>query len=106
MAIMLTNNAFAIIPQKVSSVTNTITVAAGEGSKFPILNASDYFQMTIADVFGNYEIVKVTARTDDTMTVERGQAGTIPIAFPANSRAEVRVTVDNIFNAVGDYLLL
>lgn len=50
--------------------------------------------------------MKVTARTDDTMTIVRGQVGTLALPFPANSRAELRLTVENVFIAAGDYLLL
>ena len=38
------------------------------------------------------EIVKVTARTDDTMTIVRAQEGTLAIPFVASSRVELRMT--------------
>lgn len=106
MAVQLKNNAFTTIPAGVSSTATTLNVATGDGSKFPSLGTGDYFYLTLVDVSGNFEIVQVTARTDDTMTIVRGQSGTLAIPFPPNSRAELRVTVENIFIAVGDYLLL
>ena len=56
----------------------------------------------------HFEIVKVTARADDTMTIVRAQEGTLAIPFPANSRFEIRVTVENILSNITDqnYLLL
>jgi hypothetical protein len=106
MAAQLTNNASSLIPAGVSSIATTLVVTTGDGAKFPILSAGDNFYLTLVDVNSNYEIVRVTARTDDTMTIVRGQIGTLAIPFPANSRAELRLTVENVIIAAGDYLLL
>ena len=106
MAVQLKNNATTTIPNGVSSTATSLTVAAGTGVKFPILGTGDTFYLTLADVNGNFELVQVTARTDDVMTIVRGQSGTLAIPFPPHSRAELRVTVENIVTAVGDYLLL
>lgn len=92
MGIKLKNNAFATIPSAFSSTDTTITVTSGQGSRFPILGSGDYFYGTIVDVHGNLEIVKVTARFDDLMTIVRAQEGTLAIPFPANSRIESRIT--------------
>ena len=106
MAIQLANNAFTTIPAGLSSIATSLTVATGDGAKFPALGSGDYFYLTLVDVNNNYEIVQVTARTDDVMTVVRGQVSTLAIPFPANSRAELRVTVENVLVAAGDYILL
>lgn len=106
MALKIANNAFATIPAAVDSVQTLITVASGLGARFPALGASDYFYATLVDVSGNYEIVKVTARVDDVMTVVRGQEGTLAIPFPANSRMELRVITKNLDIYDLDVLLL
>lgn len=106
MAVQLTNNAATLIPAGVSSTATSLTVTTGDGAKFPVLGAGDYFYLTLVDVNNNYEIVQVTARIDDVMTIVRGQSGTLAIPFPSNSRAELRNTVENIFVVAGDYLLL
>ena len=109
MPVKLINNATTTVPSALSSTGTTITVAAGTGSKFPILGVGDFFYSTISDVAGNLEIVKVTARIDDVMTVIRGQEDTIAIPFPANSRFENRITaqtIRDIVDLVDDYLLL
>jgi len=106
MAVQLKNNAFTTIPAGVSSTATTLTVATGDGAKFPALGSEEFFYLTLVDVSGNYEIVKVTARFDDVLTIARGQSGTLAIPFPPNSRAELRVTVENVLVAAGDYLLL
>jgi hypothetical protein len=106
MAVQLTNNAFSLIPSGVQSTDTSLTVTTGDGAKFPALGASDFFYLTLVNTSGTFEIVKVTARVDDVMTIARGQVGTIALPFPANSRAELRITVENVFIAAGDYLLL
>jgi hypothetical protein len=106
MTLKVANNAFATIPGAVASTTTSITVSAGQGARFPTLGTGDYFFATLIDVTGNYEIVKVTARTDDVMTLVRGQEGTLAIPFPANSRIELRVTAENISILNQDVLLL
>ena len=108
MGIKLTNNAFATVPSAVSSTQTSLTVATGKGALFPILGATDYFFATLSDVNSNFEIVKVTARTDDVMTMVRAQESTLAIPFPANSRFEIRVTVENMLSKFTDlnFLLL
>ena len=98
---LATNNAYALIPGAVSSLTTSITVESGKGSLFPVLGTGDYFYITLVDVSGNYEIVKATARTGDILTVDRAQQGTLAIPFPANSRIELRVTAADIVSGGG-----
>ena len=109
MGIKLTNNATALVPLSVSSTQTSLTVTAGKGALFPILGSGDYFFATLSDVNNNFEIVKVTARTDDVMTMVRAQESTMAIPFPANSRFEHRITaatVQAIIDETQDYLLL
>lgn len=108
MGIQLKNNASTTVPLAITSTATSLVVAAGTGAEFPTLGAGDYFYATIQDVNNNFEIVKVTARTDDTMTITRAQEGTLAIPFPANSRFELRVTVENMLSKFTDldFLLL
>lgn len=108
MGIQLKNNASTTVPLAVTSTATSLVVASGTGAEFPTLGAGDYFYATIQDVNNNFEIVKVTARADDTMTITRAQEGTLAIPFPANSRFELRVTVENMLSKFTDldFLLL
>lgn len=106
MALKITNNAFATVPAAVTSIQTSLTVTSGQGARFPTLGGADFFYATLVDVSGNYEIVKVTARTDDVMTIVRAQESTLAIPFPANSRLELRVTAENIDINNQDVLLL
>lgn len=105
--VRLTNNAEASLASGVSTLDTVIVVQNTEGTVFPDLGTVGYFYATLTDAIGNYEIVKVSTRTNDTMTVVRGQEGTLPIPFAAGSRFQILTTVGNSlaqFNDL-DYLL-
>jgi len=92
MAILFTNNASAAIASTISSSATSITVASGQGAEFPVLAGSDYFIATLVDSSNNIEIIKVTARSSDTMTVVRGQESTSARSYTVGSLLELRVT--------------
>jgi len=92
MGLKVTNNAFGTLNAGINSSVTTIVLSAGEGARFPTLTASDYFYATLIDTSNNLEIVKVTARSTDTMTVVRAQDNTTARAFSTNDRFELRPT--------------
>lgn len=96
MVAKVSNNASSLVPGAITSIATSIAVTTGDGAKFPSLGAGDFFFLTVTDTSGNFEIMKVTARADDTFTVVRAQGGTLAIPFPANSRAELRVTAESV----------
>jgi hypothetical protein len=91
MAIKFTNNAVGTLASSIISSATTINVTAGQGALFPSLS-SDYFFATLIDSSNNLEIIKVTARSTDTLTVVRGQDGTSGRAYAAGDKIELRVT--------------
>ena len=80
-----TNNASTTLGSAASAGDLTLTVAAGTGSEFPVLAGGDYFVATLwasGSITGvPNEIVHVSARVGDTMTVVRGQEGTTAQAW-------------------------
>jgi hypothetical protein len=98
MSVKTTNNAFATLASDIAAVQNVVTVTAGQGGRFPTLSAADYFYATLVNALNQTEIVKVTQRTGDTMTVVRA---TSPIAFSAGDRFELRPTAE-LFNDKAD----
>lgn len=90
MPVKFTNNATSTILNSISNVATTITLESGEGALFPSLSSGEYFYGTLADGNDNLEIVKVTARTSDTLTVVRGQDNTTARAYTAGDRFELR----------------
>lgn len=63
------NNADTTLSESITPTSTTISVATGHGDDFPTLGASDWTLITIADKNGAREIIKIIARTGDTMTV-------------------------------------
>jgi hypothetical protein len=92
MGIKVANNAFATLAAGISNSATSITVASGQGARFPILGAGDYFYATLINTSNQLEIVKCTARSADVLTVERAQEGTTARAYDVGDRIEIRIT--------------
>jgi hypothetical protein len=101
MALKVTNNATSTLAGGINSSVTTIILAAGTGSLFPTLSGSDWFWGTLVDASNNIEIVKVTARSTDTLTVTRGQDGTTAKSYTVGDRFELRPTAA-LFNDKAD----
>ena len=107
-----TNNATTTVPSTISNVATSITVATGTGSLFPTLTGSEFFIATLVNTialdpgFGQMEIIKVTARSGDVMTVVRGQEGTSGTNFPAGVLFELRPTAQAFNNIYTEILEL
>jgi fermentation-respiration switch protein FrsA (DUF1100 family) len=102
MAVKFTNNAFATLASSLTNVATTASLSAGQGARFPTLSAGDYCYATIVDLSNNQEIVKVTARSTDTLTIVRAADSTTARAFSAGDRVELRVTAASLSSIVTD----
>lgn len=96
MAYKFTNGASATLAGSITTTTTVITLTAGMGALFPTLAAGDYFYATLIDSSNNVEIVLVTARVTDTLTVTRAQDGTSARAFLGGDKFELRLTAAGI----------
>ena len=92
MTIQWSNNASGALASSISTSSTTIVLAAGQGVEFPTPGGGNYFYATLTDTSNNLEIVKVTARTVDTLTVVRGQDGTAARSYAAGDLLELRPT--------------
>lgn len=93
MALKYKNNAFGTLSAGISNSATSIPLTGGHGARFPTLGAQDYFYATLVDASGNLEIVLVTGRATDTLTVVRGQDGTTGLAYNAGDRIEMRPNI-------------
>lgn len=87
----LTNVASATLSAGLTNTATTMTLTTGNGSLFPALSAGEFFYGTLIDTSNNMEIVKVTARTADSLTIVRGQDGTTARAFNTGDKFELRL---------------
>ena len=90
MSVKVTNNGFSTLASAINNSVTTIALATGEGARFPTLSTDDYFYGTLIDTSNNLEIVKVTARSNDSLTVVRAQDNTSARAFSTGDRFELR----------------
>lgn len=99
------NNASTTLASGITAVATSITVAAGTGALFPTVGGALYAMLSIENDAGVLEIVKLTARAGDVLTVVRAQEGTSGFAFASGSRIENRLTagaIDEFVQKNGD----
>jgi len=88
-SIKYTNNAKTTLAADINNSVTSATVT--DGSVFPSLSAGEHFYCTFDDGTNN-EIVKVTARSSNTLTIVRAQDNTSARAFSSGDKAELRIT--------------
>ena len=101
MAQLFVNNASAQLISLLSAADTQITLGPGQGAAFPtpVANDDDSFAIcSLENTLGQIEIVKLTARTGDTLTVERAQESTTAKSFAIGSRLECRLTAGSLQN--------
>lgn len=105
MVAVAANNVKSTLTSSIGGADTSITVTSGEGALFPAVSSAgtDYFYATLINTSGATEIVKVTNRATDTMTIVRAQDGTSAGSFASGSRIEMRVVaalVNDLFTQV------
>lgn len=76
LGLKITNNFSAPLAAGINSAATTVTLSAGYGARLTQYAAGEYEYMTLVDQSNNMEIVKVTSRTGDILTIIRAQDGT------------------------------
>lgn len=94
MSILFANNALSTLAGSINDSATACTLAAGTGSKFPNPTGSNYFMLTFTDASTGLlnEIVKVTARSGDVLTIVRAQEGTSAQSWAAGDNANALIT--------------
>ena len=90
MILIFANNAATTLLNPITVTTpTTCTLAAGTGSLFPSPAFGQYFILTLTNpTSGANEVVWVTARSGDTLTIAvRGAEGTSPTTWIAGTAA-------------------
>jgi hypothetical protein len=109
------NNADTTLSESITTTSTAINVATGHGDDFPALGATDWTLITITDKNGAREIIKIIARTGDTMTVGttpggeadvggRAQEGTAALSIAYTDDHSVRCCpTAGLIEAMADY---
>lgn len=89
--LVVANNVAAQLTTNIGPSDTAILLASGQGARFPVITPGQYYYATLVHlVSGEIEVVKVTARTLDTLTVERGEDLTTATSFVTGSVIEMR----------------
>ncbi len=87
------NGASALIVANVSTTDTVIQVENGLGGAFPNPSVGETSRLVIERQDGLFEVVLLTSKTADLLTVTRAQEGTTALAYTAQqARIEARVT--------------
>ncbi|ASG62927.1 hypothetical protein CEW81_06090 [Kluyvera genomosp. 3] len=95
LTLLASNNASTVLASSINASATTLTVNTGTGALFPSpVSGASFFKLTLIDAATGQltEIVHVTARTGDVMTIERAQEGTAARAWSANDIAANMLT--------------
>ena len=99
--IQFANNATSKLAANLSNVGTSITLTPGDGAKFPTLSGGQVFYGTLVKASGVKEVVKITARTSDTLTigaraVEAVAGVQTAFSFIAGDSFELRMTAGSL----------
>jgi len=98
--IQFANNATSYLSANLSAVGLTLSLTPGEGTRFPSLTGGQVFYGTLVKASGVREIVKVTARSSDTLTIVRAVEAIAGVqtayAFTAGDKFELRMTAGSL----------
>jgi len=92
------NNAATYLNQALDGTSTSIFIIDTDKDKFPIpLAGSEFYVGTLENVqTKEWEIVKVTHRVGNQLTVVRGQEGSVVRSFPIGTKFQVRVTRETL----------
>lgn len=94
MILLFSNNASTTLQSGINSTATLAVLAAGTGSEFPAPGAGEAFYLTFKDAATQetYEIVLVTNRSGDVITIVRAQQGSTAEVWNAGDIAAQLVT--------------
>ena len=94
---LFSNNAKSNLASGINNVATSVTLTTGKGALFSSPTGGDYELVTLSNREGSLvEIVKMTSRSTDTLTIVRGQEGTIALSWTTLDTIEGRITRDTL----------
>lgn len=96
--ILFANNATSTLAGGINNTATSAVLAAGTGALFPSPGAGEFFCLTFTDAATGLirEIVHVTGRSTDTITIVRAQEGTTAVAWLAGDLAANLLTAGSM----------
>ena len=99
MAQILKNNVSGVLGLALGAAGTSMTLL--DASNFPTPTGGDFYLLTLIGLNANgqeasWEIVKVTGKASNTLTVVRAQEGTPATAWPVATTVQLRLTADSV----------
>ena len=99
MAQLLKNNAYGVLASGITDSATSMTLA--DASRFDAPTGGDYYLATLIRFGDNgakneWEIVKVTAKASNTLTIVRAQEGTTAVSWPGATQVQMRLTAGSL----------
>lgn len=95
---LFANNARATLTADLGAGVLSVSVGSGEGARFGTSPAvGEFLRATLRDAAGSkIELVNITAIAGDTMTIVRGQEGTVAQSFLTGDTISIRLTKESL----------
>jgi hypothetical protein len=103
MILLFANNAVSTIASPINAAATAVQLAAGDGNKFPNpVVGQQFFKLTFVDAATGLvnEIVNVTQRVGDVLTIVRAQEGTLARPWLAGDSAKNMTTAQTQANFI------
>lgn len=104
--LLAANNAQSVLAAGISASATSLTLNTGTGALFPSpVSGTSFFKLTLIDAATGQltEIVHVTARTGDTLAIDRAQEGTSARAWSANDIAANMMTAGTLSYVLSNF---
>lgn len=104
--LLAANNAQSVLAAGISSSATTLILNTGTGILFPSpVSGTSFFKLTLIDAATGQisEIVHVTARSGDSLTIVRAQEGTAARAWSANDIAANMMTAGTLSYIIDNF---
>lgn len=103
--LLFANNARTLLRSAITAASPTLLVEIGTGSLFPSPTDGDTFLATLQDSAGRIEVVEISGRSGDQLTVhQRGLDGTSAKTFEPGTVLSMRVTAELLRRVSADAL--
>lgn len=99
MAQLFKNNIFGVLQSGIGNSATSMMLT--DASSFPAPTGGDHYLVTLVGFGSNgsenaWEIVKVTAKASNTLTVVRAQEGTTAVSWPGATQVQMRLTAGSL----------
>jgi len=103
MGVVLTNNVSSVLANGVAAGDTMLTIDPNHADRFPSITPGEYAYATLSmppeSLTLQVEIVRITDRTGNQLTVVRGVDGTVPQAFPKMSVVALRINAASVLES-------